>query len=283
MSYIVRTSGLRFDLYKQPCLHRRLEARMRLQRMDSYVRYLRFLRAHPEEMERLVHALTINVSRFFRNPESFQALERHVLGGYLGAGAKHRVRMWSAGTAAGEEAYSLAILWQRVTQGESDPPRLELTASDIDAASLARARKGVYGRESLADVEREDLARFFTREGESYRVKPELSKCVRFVHADLIARPCVGPQDLILCRNVLIYFDRPLQETLCESLLSALSPGGYLMLGKVETLVGPARQRFEAVDIRERIFRKRREASPANSRPAGRGGREGTPHPPGGR
>ena len=246
------------DLYKPRCLRRRLDARLRRCGAGSYREYLALLRSDPAEAERLVEAITIQVSRFFRNPESFRALERRVLPALVAAAsaASRPVRIWSAGTADGEEAYTLAILWERATAGLAEPPPLALVASDVDAAALARARAGLYDGAALADLAPRDRARHFSPEGGAWRVRPRLRGRVQFRRADLTAPLRTRFQDLVVCRNVMIYFERELQEALCRELHLALRPGGFLMLGKTESLPPRARALFEPVDVRERLYRR---------------------------
>jgi chemotaxis protein methyltransferase CheR len=253
---IAETTGLDCDLYKEKCLRRRLDVRLRLHRIGSYREYLRFLRTNPREAEQLVDSLTINVSRFFRNPESFGALERQVLPVLLTEAVERPVRIWSAGAAAGEEAYTLAILWERLASRRPDPPAVVLLATDVDAASLARGRAGLYDPASLAEVPHRDLGRYFVPEGGRFRVSLAIRARVRFRRSDLTRPLRLRFQDLIVCRNVLIYFEKALQEALAESFFRALRPGGFLMLGKAETLGGPARRLFQVVDARERLYRK---------------------------
>lgn len=256
LRHLGRAHGLRFDLYREKCLRRRLERRLRVHGIRSYGEYLRYLRSDPREAERLKAALTIPVSRFFRNASSFHALERLALPEILRLRRGERVRMWSAGAARGEEAYSLAILWDRFTGGDPGAPRLTVLATDLDASRLEQAREGRYDTESLAEVRTEDVGRYFSREGDEFRVVPRIRERVAFRTGDLAAGPRVRGQDLIACRNVLIYFGRDLQEVLGEAFHRALRPGGYLLLGKVETLPASARRLFEVVDVGERLFRK---------------------------
>ncbi|MFN2432481.1 MAG: protein-glutamate O-methyltransferase CheR [Gemmatimonadota bacterium] len=256
LAYVRRTSGLSLELYRQRGLRRRLDVRVRVNRLEGCGDYLRLLRSDAGERECVTRSLTIPVSRFFRNRESFLALERWVLP-LLARGARGRpVRAWSAGAAGGEEPYTLAMSWERSTGGIAGPPPLELLATDVDRVSLGRARTGVYDAAALTEVAPRERARWFAPEGDRYRVVERVRAAVRFRRADLAAAPRPRSQDLILCRNVLIYFDRPLQESLTRAFYDALRPGGFLMLGRVEMPCGPARRLFEPVDVRERLFRK---------------------------
>ena len=255
--HVERATGLRLGPYRRGALRRRIDVRMRLRGVATYAGYLRLLRADPEEAAGLGQALTVHVSRFYRNAESFRALERAVLPELVRRGRSDPVRAWSAGTASGQEAYTLAILWARATAGRAAAPPLELLATDLDAGTLARARAGLYDPAELAEVPPRERRRWFRSEGERVRVVPALRSAVRFRRVDLTEAVRLRFQDLVVCRNVLIYFERDLQEALAVGFHRALRPGGFLMLGKSEMPVGEGRRLFEAVDVRERLFRRR--------------------------
>jgi chemotaxis methyl-accepting protein methylase len=169
------------------------------------------------------------------------------------------VRVWSAGTSSGEEAYSLAAVLHRHADSLGETARLDgslVLGTDVDRACLAAAARGTFAEPSFADTPPALRERYFPGPAPA-SAGPELRALVAFEQRDLLLDPApAGPWHLIVCRNVLIYFDRDTQETLFERFHDALAPGGVLFLGKVETLFGPARQRFAAVDQRERIFRR---------------------------
>jgi chemotaxis protein methyltransferase CheR len=256
LDQVARARGFRGDLYRQGCILRRLAVRMRARGAASYDAYAELLRGDPGEYDRLLDALTINVSRFYRNPETWDLLASAV----LPAIAERRggaVRAWSAGCAAGEEAYTLAILLaeQARRRGEGGYPPV-IDATDYDRASLARAEAGQYPRAALRDLPAALVQHYF-RPGDPAALAPEVRRLVRFARHDLTCEPPPAPPyDVIVCRNVVIYFDRATQERLCSTLADALVPGGYLVLGKVETLRGEARTRLALEDPRERIYRR---------------------------
>ncbi len=242
--------------YKEKCLRRRIAVRMRARAVHTYADYARILDADAPEWDRLLDALTINVTKLFRNPETFAALERLVLPALW---QRPAIRVWSAGCASGEEPYSLALLLHRYAERRQDPGmlgRVSILGTDIDRASLDHAAKASYGASALTDLP-EEIARRYFPDGPPAIVPPEVRALVRFARRDLLqdALPD-GAWDLITCRNVIIYFGRETQEMLFERFLQALAPGGYLVLGKVETLLGPARSQLVAVDSRERIFQR---------------------------
>jgi chemotaxis protein methyltransferase CheR len=170
------------------------------------------------------------------------------------------VKVWSAGCASGEEPYTLALLvadhLDRAGRGDR-LARLRIDATDIDRASLDRAREACYRSEGLTEMP-DDLARaYFEAAGTERRVVDRVRRRVHVSHLDLSREPPLRTDyDLILCRNVVIYFDRHTQERLFQTFADALVPGGYLVLGKVETLFGPARERLTLIDPRERVYRR---------------------------
>jgi chemotaxis methyl-accepting protein methylase len=169
------------------------------------------------------------------------------------------LRVWSAGCSSGEEAFSLAILFHRhaAARGEAGRlGRLRVLGSDIDRDSLAAAARGTYAEATFADTPRELREQYFSSAA-PYAVAPEVRSLVAFERRDILREPPPpGAHHVVACRNVIIYFDRATQEALFERFHAALRPGGFLVLGKVETLLGPARSLFAPVDPRERIFRR---------------------------
>ena len=259
MGKIEREHGLRLASYKQPCLRRRLAVRMRASGAHTFGAYAEVLDADPAEYGRLLDALTVNVTRFFRNPEAWALLGRRVVP-ELWAGPP-RVRVWSAGCASGEEAYSLALLFAEhaiATAGAGAVlARLRIDATDLDPEAVEVARRAEYPAAALAEVPPALLARWFSGEPPR-RVIPALARRVRVLVHDLTREPPPAPPyHLIVCRNAVIYFDRMTQERIFAAFADALAPGGRLLLGKVETLVGPARARFDLEEPRERLFRRR--------------------------
>ncbi len=255
---IVRDRDFACGSYKEKCLRRRIAVRMRARGVHTYADYMRVLDRDPKEYEPLIDALTINVTKLFRNGESYDALARTVVPA-LWALPASALRVWSAGCASGEEPYSLAALFHRHAEMRGEAGRIgrvRVLGSDIDRASLAAALEPAYDKAAFTDTPPALRARYFSR-GVCASVAPELRAMVSFERRDLLRdEPPHGGLHLVACRNVVIYFDRSTQEALFERFHAALLPGGFLMLGKVETLVGRARGLFVTVDARERIFRR---------------------------
>ena len=256
---ISQGSGIPLQAYKDKCIRRRIAVRMRACGVHSYADYQALLDRTPGEYQRLRDALTINVTRFFRNPETWALLRRTLLP-ELCAADRRELRAWSAGCSSGEEPYSLAMLVADCLADAGRPDRLEqvvIDATDVDRESLERARAACYGRDSLAETPGDLLRRHLQPVGLHYRLSDRVRRTVHVRPHDLTTEP--PPRSgyhLILCRNVLIYFDRLMQERLFSTFAGALAPGGYLVLGKVETMLGPAREQLTLVDPRERVYRR---------------------------
>jgi chemotaxis protein methyltransferase CheR len=257
---IATTTGLDLGAYKDRCLRRRIAVRMRACGVLTYGEYLVVLDHKPEELERLLDALTINVTKVYRNPETWSYLEREVLPGLVTA-REGRVRIWSAGCASGEESYTLAMVLAEALDHVGHPEwrdRVNIDATDIDKLSLERARLAEYQERVFSETPPAMVKRYWKRaEPDLFRLDPALREMVSIRRHDLLGEaPPAPPYDMILCRNVIIYFDRTNQERLMLMFQAALAPGGYLVLGKVETIFGTARERLELIEPRERIYRR---------------------------
>lgn len=255
---IARDRGFGCASYKEKCLRRRIAVRMRAHGVHTYADYARVLDSDTGEYDRLLDALTINVTKLFRNWETYAVIAERVVPP-LWERSIPTINVWSAGCSSGEEPYSLAVLFHQHAEavgqlGELDR-RVRVLGSDIDNRCLAAAETGAFDEGDFADTPAALRRRYFAP-SVPFTIIPEVRRLVRFERRDLLAEaPPPGPHHLIVCRNVLIYFDRDTQERLFDKFHSALSPDGFLVLGKVETLLGAARARFVAVDGRERVFR----------------------------
>ncbi len=252
-------AGFAVEAYKDKCVRRRIAVRMRACGVHTYADYQKLLDRSPSEYERLRDALTINVTRFYRNAETWNLLRRDLIP-RLCASASGEIRVWSAGCSSGEEAYTIAILAaehldRSGRSGELD--RLLVDATDVDRLSLERARAARYRPENLTEMPRELVGRYLEQAGPELQVVARVRGRVFVRRVDLnSARPLRRDYHMVVCRNVLIYFDRPTQERLLQTFADSLVPGGYLILGKVETLFGAVRDRLVLVDPRERVYRR---------------------------
>jgi chemotaxis protein methyltransferase CheR len=259
MDKVTRDRGFRCSSYKDKCLRRRFAVRMRAKGTASHAEYARMLDADPREYDRLVRSLTINVTKFFRNWDTFSAVAQKVIPALWERGERE-LRVWSAGCSSGEEAYSVGILMHKHATEKNLLSRLEsvsIVGTDIDRECLDDAGRALYRDSALVETPADLRERYFPKAGESFTMLPEVKRLVTFEIRDLLGSPPPFENvHLLVCRNVVIYFEREAQDALFAEFHRVLAPGGFLVLGKVETLLGAARGLFSPVNARERIFRK---------------------------
>ena len=261
-----RARGLDLSSYRRGTLERRLAARMAAVNLKNPREYLERLSLDPLECDRLIETIEIKISSFFRDPLVFEFLAQRVLPLIIERRRRHphrQIRVWSAGCAAGEEAYSLAILLAQVLEDENSRLLPYVCATDISPAALAAAQIGSYRRESFETTQMQVLDRFFTATANTFDVIPGIRRLVHFSRYDLTsgksrapADSVFGSFDLTLCRNVLIYFSLDLQHRVLEKLATALNPGGFLVLGMSESLAPVLESRLIAINRPLRIFQK---------------------------
>ncbi len=240
--------------YCTAVMETRVQSRLSATGKNSYGDYLRFIETSPVELDFLVEALTIKVSSFFRDPLAFEYLGECILPALLAekaASSDRTLRVWSAGCANGEEPYSVAILLHDLTRRDNHRMDTTIFATDIDEKALANGREAIYSAASLANVRRGLLETSFERQGEYFHVLPAIARMVRFSVHDMLDRRTASPAesvfgtfDLILCRNLLIYFQRDCQDVICEKLYRSLAAGGYLLLGRAESIAEPCQASF---------------------------------------
>jgi chemotaxis protein methyltransferase CheR len=255
---LAERTGFRLEGYKDKCVKRRITLRIRSTQCHSVEEYLFLLQQNKHEVENLCRVLTIHVSHFFRNPPTFKKLEEVILPDLFSRVAalkRDSITIWSVGCASGEEPYSLALILKDRFSDYLSLLRVEIIGTDLDERVLAKARNGIYGTERLVEVPAGMLDRYFHKSGDCYRLDEKIRDMVTFCRADLFSDPTYRECDIILCRNVLIYFERPQQEAILTAFANVLSDNGLLVLGKSETLVGEARKRFLTVCPTERIYR----------------------------
>jgi two-component system CheB/CheR fusion protein len=250
----VRT-GHDFNQYKRATVLRRIERRLQVNQLRDLPTYRAFLQDHPAETRALLKDMLISVTNFFRDREAFEALEREAIPAvFQGKSGTDQVRVWVAGCATGEEAYSLAMLLAEQAQEMTNPPELQVFATDIDEDAIQFARAGMYPEAIAADVSAARLRRFFVKEGGGYRVQKSIRELVMFAPHNLLKDPPFSKLDLAACRNLLIYLNRDIQTRVLEVFHFALRPHGFLFLGSSES-VDEADDAFVPVDKSHRIFR----------------------------
>jgi chemotaxis protein methyltransferase CheR len=254
LSYLLKVKGFDGRRYKLNYIKRRVAVRMRATGTANYQEYLHFLQANPPESSFLLDRLTIHVTEFFRDPEVYQAIQNKFLTEVEELSGE-KLKVWCTACSTGEEPYSMAILlkeWENYHPGFS----FVILATDIDAASIRNAERGEFSLESIRKLSKPRALRWFQQEENKVIVSTELKRAIHFRTHDLLGKwsPVMSGFHLILCRNLLIYLTAVQQQSLYARFAEALVPGGYLVLGQTETLLGAARQLYRCVDVHHRIY-----------------------------
>lgn len=271
LDYLNEKRGFDFSGCHQPMLERRIAQRLAATACNDVADYLSCLKTNTAELDRLLDVLTINVSRFFRDTLTFELLADRILPAIIqekGNLKDHSLRVWSAGCARGEEPYSLAILIHELLQKEAPSTTLHIFATDIDSGALDDASQAVYPLASVETMKYRLLMTYFTPKetsaGTSFCLCPEIKNQVSFTRYDMLdKRHGVPPEsvfgnfDLVLCRNLLIYYTVEYQEIIFTRLYNALAGNGYLVLGESEAPVMKHRHHFTRIFDFSPIYRKR--------------------------
>jgi len=259
IAQIERERGIDLSQYRASYVERRLGTRLRALSLRTYREYAAYLTQHPTEYARLVDALTVNVTDFFRDPPVWDIIRKEVVPSILAhkaATGHHVVRAWSAGCATGEEPYSLVMAFLAAKGPVPERLLLTVTATDLDPLAMQTAARAEYDIAKIDHIPAAERARFVTRDERHFRISPEVTDRVRFRKLDLFSDAPPLAMDLVLCRNVFIYFEREQQERVVGVFHRSLSKGGYLVLGRTEKMPTEAGKGFEAVSGRERVYRK---------------------------
>ncbi|MCO5099454.1 MAG: PAS domain S-box protein [Burkholderiaceae bacterium] len=248
-------TGHDFHRYKRATLLRRIERRLQVHGVPTLPAYLQLLQRDFDEAHALLRDLLIGVTSFFRDPEAFEALMQQAIPNIFEQAGDEGVRVWVAGCSSGEEVYSIAILLCEHAATLTNPPRVQIFATDIDEVAIERARAGRYPTAIESDLTPARLQRFFERgETGQYRVRKEVRETVMFAAHNVLRDPPFSRLDLVCCRNLLIYLEREAHSAVLESFRFGLRPDGYLFLGSSESADSP-REMFRTVDKKHRIFR----------------------------
>lgn len=250
--------NLDFSHYHQDLLRRRVAIRIRSLKLDTYADYLRYLMNTPEEYDRLFEVLCINVSEFLRDPEVWGALSRLLTGvaREKKVNGRRQLRIWSAGCACGEEPYTISILLSELLGQDLSGFDVTIKATDVDKLAMKIAREGAYERSSVKNLDKKLIEKYFHHNDGKYQAREEIKKRVEISYLDLTTQDMVPDTDLIFCRNVFIYFDRNLQEQILMKFYSSLKLGGYLIMGKSESMIREVKTIFREIDAEARIFQK---------------------------
>ena len=253
LDYLRVSRGFDFSAYKVSSLMRRIQKRMREVGVESYAAYSDFLEVHPHEFGPLFDTVLINVTGFFRDAPAWDYLAQHILPRLVEEkGEDGRIRVWSAGCASGEEAYTLAMLLCEAVGEEAFRQQVKIYATDADEGVLATARQGSYEPRLVTDVPAPLLDKYFEATGSRHVFRSELRRCLIFGRHDLIQDAAISRLDLLVCRNTLMYFNTETQEKILARFHFALHKTGYLFLGRAETLL--SHNSFKPVELRHRIF-----------------------------
>jgi len=255
---MARHGAAGFEWWKDSCLVRRIEIRMRARTVESLFAYAALLRDDPGEVDRLLHTISVRVTGFFRNPDSWRALQNLLEVERIGA--RGRITAWSMGCSTGEEAWTLAMLLTdyAVRAGTPPPERIMVQASELDRQAVAAAQAGQY-QPAVTVAIREVLPRHYgTIHDGHFEVEPALRPRVGFRREDLTTLDAAPLEscDLICCRNLLIFLGREGQRRVLDAAFRALRPGGLLMLGRTESLVALPEPRLVPIDVIHRIYRR---------------------------
>lgn len=254
-----RDYGIDFSHYKRTTVTRRVQRRLQMSQVVDLDEYVERLRNDPSELNSLYKDLLIGVTKFFRDSDAFERLKTEVLPQLITHQRKDReLRVWVAGCATGEEAYSLAILIHEQIEALKLSLKVKIFATDVHPTSLETASSGVYSEASLSEVSPERMARYFKRDGAGYHVSSDLRQMIVFAPHNVIKDAPFTKLDLITCRNLLIYFEQLAQKKALSLFHFGLNTGGFLMLGPSES-PGDLSDEFEVIEDHWKIYRKRRD------------------------
>jgi len=256
LEYLKRTRGFDFAAYKRSSLIRRINKRLQTIGIENYGDYVDYLEVHPEEFAQLFNTILINVTGFFRDSSAWGFLAQEVIPRLIGAKKPGEpIRIWSAGCASGEEAYTVAIILAEALGTEEFRQRVKIYATDADEEALNEARQASYSANQIKDVPAELVQKYFEQVNSRYIFHKDLRRSVIFGRHDLIQDAPISRVDLILCRNTLMYFNAEAQSKVLNHFDFALNGGGYLFLGKAEVLLTRSNA-FTPVDLKRHIFAK---------------------------
>jgi two-component system CheB/CheR fusion protein len=262
LQYLHVARGFDFQGYKPTTLARRVRKRMNLLGIETYDAYQEHIELHQGEFRELFNTILINVTNFFRDIESWEALRSTAVAPMLAARpTSEPIRAWSAGCATGEEAYSIAMVLAEELGVDAFRDRVKIYGTDVDEDALNIARHAAYGEKQMENVSPELQEKYFEQVDGLYAFRKDLRRQVIFGRHDLIADAPISRVDLLVCRNTLMYFNAETQSRILSRFHFALNDTGYLFLGRAETLMAQG-QMFVPVDMKRRISRKRSRVTP---------------------
>ncbi|MCU1699942.1 MAG: chemotaxis protein CheR [Mycobacterium sp.] len=256
LRYLRDTRGVDFTGYKRTSLVRRARHQMEHAGVQTFEEYLDVLQASSDEFAALFNTILINVTSFYRDPEAWQFIQDEVVPALLARrGPDQPIRIWSAGCASGQEAYTLAMILADSLEPDAFRHRVKIYATDLDEQALAEARAASYDAKAVASVPEPLLARYFEQVNGRYMFNKDLRRAVIFGRNDLVKDAPISRVDLLVCRNTLMYLNAETQQKLLSRLHFALAPEGVLFLGHAEMLLSHT-DKFSPIDLKHRIFRR---------------------------
>lgn len=260
MAKVANQRGLDLTQYRTAYVERRVAARLRVLDLHTYRQYSRLLDSSPEEYAKLLDALTINVTDFFRDPPVFELFRKKIVPEIIQRKkrSRHRmIRIWSAGCATGEEPYSIVMAFLSELGALADGFMLNVIATDLDPNALAFAQRAEYDIAKLKHIPKSDQLKFVDIHGEKFRIRPEVTRHIKFKRLNLFTDEPIHVVDLVFCRNVFIYFTREQQSRVLDIFADSIARDGYMVLGRSEKLAASVAGSFELVSGRDRIYRKK--------------------------
>jgi two-component system CheB/CheR fusion protein len=252
---VYERTGHQFSAYKESTIIRRIKKRMGVNQIYDFNEYIEYLQSFPTEVDKLFQEFLIGVTNFFRDKESFEALEKKIVPKlFQTKTSDDTIRVWVPGCSTGEEAYSIAILLQQYKRENELPQKIQIFATDIDTQSIETARRGSYLDNISVDVSQERLDRYFVSKGNQYIIKKSIRNMIIFAEQNVLSDPPYSNVDLISCRNFLIYLKQEYQEKLLNIFHYALNEQGYLFLGK-SAAISDAKRLFTEEDSSHKIFK----------------------------
>lgn len=238
---IYRKIGINLSSYKERQMKRRIESLITRNNFDSYEKYFEALNKDLKLLEEFIDYLTINVSEFYRNPQQWEILEKEVLPDLFKN--KSKIKIWSAACSTGEEPYSLTMLLTKFLPLN----QINILATDIDKGALAKANRGIYSKKSLENLPKEFVHKFFEIDGEHYKISDEIKSRVSFSQHNLLEDRYHDNCDLIICRNVMIYFTEETKSKMYHKFYNSLNNNGILFVGSTEQIILPHRYKLTPV------------------------------------
>lgn len=237
---VLKKTGLDLSLYKERQMKRRIESLIKRNHIDTYEDYYKLINTNKDSFDEFVNYLTINVSEFYRNSGQWKILQEEILPEMLKK--KKRLKIWSAACSTGEEPYTLAMVLSNLMPLN----QIKILAVDIDKEAINKAKMGVYSKKSIENVPAPIKSKYFREVASSFAISDEIKKCVEFKHMNLLKDPYPKDCDLIVCRNVMIYFTEEAKDEMYHNFNKALVDGGVLFVGSTEQIILPHRYNFDA-------------------------------------